>query len=202
MTNKTLKKKVPAKPAISKFTAPVVDSARDIWLAGLGAFSVAQAESGKLVEQGNKLFDKLVSEGTKLEKKTRNEAKTAAGDIRNDVESRIDAVRQQVTQNWTSLASIFDGRVVSTLDRLGVPTTSDLDRLSAQVKKASRKAAKNWQDLESVFDQRVTGVLGGLGLPTSEDTSKLAAELEKLSRQVSAMQQKVNTETKATTAAV
>ena len=85
MSKKTLKEKVQAKPAISKFAAPVVDSARDIWLAGLGAFSVAQAESGKLVEQGTNLFDKLVSEGTKLEKKTRNEAETSFDGIKSDI---------------------------------------------------------------------------------------------------------------------
>ena len=58
MAKKTLKKKVlkksaPAKSAAENFAAPVVESAREIWLAGLGAFSVAQAESGKLIEQGN-----------------------------------------------------------------------------------------------------------------------------------------------------
>ena len=70
MTKKTLKKKVQAKPDLGKLATPVVDSAREIWLAGLGAFSVAQQESGKLVEQGNKLFEKLVAEGNKLEQKT------------------------------------------------------------------------------------------------------------------------------------
>ena len=71
MAKKTLKKKVPAKAPASKLTDQVVDSARDIWLAGLGAFAVAQKESGKVLEQGNKLFDKLVEEGSKIEKNTR-----------------------------------------------------------------------------------------------------------------------------------
>ncbi|NIP18327.1 MAG: poly granule associated protein, partial [Xanthomonadales bacterium] len=93
MAKKTLKKKLKAKPAPSSVAAPVVDSARDIWLAGLGAFSFAQQESGKLIEQGNKLFEKLVSEGSKLEKKTRNLAEDAVGDIRGGMESRVDSVR-------------------------------------------------------------------------------------------------------------
>ena len=46
MAKKTLKKKVQAKPEIGKFAAPMVDSAKEIWLAGLGAFSVAQQEGG------------------------------------------------------------------------------------------------------------------------------------------------------------
>ena len=76
-----MKKKVQAKPAASNMAAPVVDSAREIWLAGLGAFSFAQEESGKIIDQGNKLFEKLVAEGAKLEKKTRDVAESAVGDI-------------------------------------------------------------------------------------------------------------------------
>ena len=86
MANKTLKKKVQAKPAISKLTDPMVDSVKEIWFAGLGVFSVAQQESGKLIDQGNKYFDKLVSEGTKLEKKTIKDAETVVDDIKDDVE--------------------------------------------------------------------------------------------------------------------
>ena len=108
MTKKTLKKKVmkkkaQAKPAAASFAVPVVDSAREIWLAGLGAFSFAQSESGKIIEQGNKLFEKLVSEGQKLEKKTRNVAESAVGDIKGEVESTVDAVRKQAVDNWDKL---------------------------------------------------------------------------------------------------
>ena len=45
----------------------VRDSSRQIWLAGLGAFSRAQAE-------GTKLFESLVEQGQKLEAKTRSAA--------------------------------------------------------------------------------------------------------------------------------
>ena len=44
MAKKRLKKKVVRKPAAKKAANPFVDSAREIWLAGLGAFSVAQQE--------------------------------------------------------------------------------------------------------------------------------------------------------------
>jgi len=139
MVKKRLKKKVQAKPAMSKFAAPVVDSAREIWLAGLGAYSVAQAESGKLIEQGNKLFEKLVSEGSKLEKKTRNLAETAVGDIKGDVESKVDSVRKQATDNWDKLENIFESRVAKVLSRLGVPTAEEVNTLSERVQKLSRQ---------------------------------------------------------------
>lgn len=141
MVKKTLKKKVQAKPEASKLAAPVVDSARDIWLAGLGAFSFAQQESGKLFEQGNKLFEKLVSEGNKLEKKTRDMAEDAVGDIKGGMGSKVESVRQQAADNWDKLENIFEDRVARVLGRMGVPTADDVNKLSARVQKLSRQVA-------------------------------------------------------------
>ena len=139
LKKKVMKKKVQAKPAASNVAAPVVDSAREIWLAGLGAFSVAQSEGGKMIEQGNKLFEKLVSEGVKLEKKTRNVAETAVGDIKGEVESKVGAVRKQAVDNWDKLENIFENRVARVLGQLGVPTADEVNKLSARVQTLSRK---------------------------------------------------------------
>lgn len=139
LKKKVMKKKVQAKAAAPTFAAPVVDSAREIWLAGLGAFSVAQTESGKMIEQGNKLFEKLVSEGVKLEKKTRNVAETAVDDIKDEVESKVGAVRQQAVDNWDKLENIFENRVARVLGQLGVPTADEVNRLSARVQTLSSK---------------------------------------------------------------
>jgi poly(hydroxyalkanoate) granule-associated protein len=148
MVKKTLKKKVmkkkvvkktQAKPAASNIAAPVVDSAREIWLAGLGAFSFAQNESGKIIEQGNKLFEKLVSEGVKLEKKTRNAAESTVGGIKGEVESKVGAVRKQAVDNWDKLENIFEDRVARVLGQLGVPTAEDVNKLSARVQTLSSK---------------------------------------------------------------
>jgi len=142
LKKKVMKKKTQAKPAASNFAAPVVDSAREIWLAGLGAFSVAQSESGKMIEQGNKLFEKLVSEGVKLEKKTRNVAETAVGDIKGEVESKVGAVRKQAVDNWDKLENIFEDRVARVLGQLGVPTAADVNKLSERVQNLSRKVTE------------------------------------------------------------
>jgi poly(hydroxyalkanoate) granule-associated protein len=143
---KVLKKKVvkktQAKPAVADYATPVIESAREIWLAGLGAFSVAQAESGKVIEQGNKLFKDLVAEGAKLEKKTRTAAETAVDDIKGEVESRVEAVRQQAVDNWDKLENIFEERVAKVLGQLGVPTASDVNELSERVAKLSRQVSE------------------------------------------------------------
>ncbi len=139
---KKFAKKTQAKPAITEYAAPVIESAREIWLAGLGAFSVAQAESGKVIEQGNKLFKDLVSEGAKLEKKTREVAETAVGDIKDEVESRVGAVRQQAADNWDKLENVFEDRVAQVLAQLGVPTAADVNKLSERVATLSKKVSE------------------------------------------------------------
>lgn len=141
MAKKTLKKKVPAKGPASKLTDSVVDSARDIWLAGLGAFAVAQKESGKVIEQGNKLFEKLVEEGGKIETNTRKDVEGKVTDLRGDVESRVESVRRQASDNWDKLENVFEDRVARVLGRLGVPTADDVNKLSARVQKLSDQVA-------------------------------------------------------------
>jgi poly(hydroxyalkanoate) granule-associated protein len=148
MAKKALKKKVQAKGSSGKLTDQVVDSARDIWLAGLGAFSMAQTESGKLVnqgsklvEQGNKLFDKLVEEGSKIEKNTRKDVEGTVVNIRGGVESKVDLVRKQATDNIDKLENLFEERVARVLGRLGVPTADDVNKLSARVQKLSEQVA-------------------------------------------------------------
>ena len=142
LKKKVMKKKAQAKPEASNFAAPVVESAREIWLAGLGAFSVAQSESGKMIEQGNKLFEKLVSEGVKLEKKTRNVAETAVDDFKGEVESKVGAVRKQAVDNWDKLEDIFEDRVARVLGQLGVHTAADVNKLSERVQILSRKVTE------------------------------------------------------------
>ncbi len=196
MVTKTLKKKSSAKPAKGGFATPVVDSAKDIWFAGLGAFSVVQQEGEKLIGQGTKLFDKLVSEGARFEKKSIGLAENTVDEIKTDVEKRFEGVRLQANESWESLGSVFDERVSVTLERLGIPTTKDLNKLSGSVQNMSRKATNNWKDLEKVardaaknlgklegeFTKRVKGVLESLHVPGIEDLNKLADSVQKVSR--------------------
>ena len=150
MAKKMLKKKVQHKPAAMKVAAPVVDSAREIWLAGLGAFSVAQQESGRILEQGSKLFDKLVAEGSKMEKKTRKDVEGAVEDFRGGVQSRVEdmkhqaeAVRKQATDNWDKLEKIFEDRVSRALGRLGIPGKDEVNELADKVTKLARQVAES-----------------------------------------------------------
>ena len=148
MAKKKLKKKVQRQSTASKLGAPVADSARDVWLAGLGAFKLAQEESGKVIEQGTKLFDRLVKEGGKLEKSTRGDIEGAVSDMRGEFENRIsgvkqrtDAVKKQAADNWDKLEKIFEERVARALASLGIPTREDVNALTARVQELSAQVA-------------------------------------------------------------
>ena len=91
------------------------ESANQIWLAGLGAFSMAQQE-------GLKMFDMLVQEGEKVQDKT----KVAA-------DERLAEMRARATGTWDKLEKVFEDRVVRALHSLNVPSRHDIDTLSKRV---------------------------------------------------------------------
>src|SRR5271157_542791 len=93
----------------------VRESANQIWLAGLGAFSKAQQE-------GVNMFEALVAEGEKVQERT----KTAA-------DERLTEMREKVTQTWNKLDKVFEERVGRALHALNVPTRKDIDVLSKRV---------------------------------------------------------------------
>ena len=157
MAKKTAKKKVAKKKAARKSTSNanrVQDNAHEIWLAGLGAFAMAQEEgsdlvrkggklineqTGKVISEGTKLFERLVSEGRKLEGKGRKMAEDAVGGVRTDVESRVGKAREQAKTNWDKLEKVFEDRVARALSRLGVPTSDEIQELSKRVAELNKR---------------------------------------------------------------
>jgi poly(hydroxyalkanoate) granule-associated protein len=104
----------------------VLDSSRQIWLAGLGAFSRAQAE-------GRKVFDTLVKQGESLEKETRHAASSTAAAARDAAMEGAARVQTIAGDTWDKLEKVFEDRVAKALARLGVHTQSDVERLSGRV---------------------------------------------------------------------
>jgi poly(hydroxyalkanoate) granule-associated protein len=102
------------------------ESAQQIWLAGVGAFSRAQAE-------GTKLFEGLVKEGMGLEQTVRKFAGGRADVVRDAVESRVGQARERATDTWDKLEKVFEDRVQRALVKLGVPSRDDLNDLSDRV---------------------------------------------------------------------
>ena len=104
----------------------VLDSSRQIWLAGLGAFSRAQAE-------GTKVFETLVKQGEALESKTRKAASDTAAMARGAATAKVREVQKGVGGTWDKLEQVFEDRVERALSKLGVYTQNDVVRLSQRV---------------------------------------------------------------------
>lgn len=102
------------------------ESAQQIWLAGVGAFSRAQAE-------GTKLFDALIKEGMTLEQTARRFAGGQADAVRDVVGSRVGQARERAVDTWDRLEKVFEDRVQRALVKLGVPGRDDLNDLSQRV---------------------------------------------------------------------
>lgn len=109
---------------------------QQIWLAGLGAFSRAE-------EEGGKLFDNLVKVGEDLESRTREIADTAVGEVRGRVLEKATDTRERVER-------AFDERITNALTRLGIPSQRDmelihkrLDVLTEMVQELTRELKAN-----------------------------------------------------------
>ena len=132
-----LKKSVRAKSAAGKssddlqakaeqMSKSIVDSAQQIWMAGIGAFNRAQGE-------GSKLFEALVKEGMSIETSTRKLATGRVDAVRDAVEDRVGVVRERAVDTWDRLEKVFEDRVQRALNRLGVPAREDLNDLTSRV---------------------------------------------------------------------
>ena len=193
MATKKLKKKVQRKPAARKAANPVVDSAREFWLAGLGAFNFVQEEGMKVVDRGNKLFDELVKEGSKVEKKARTELEGAFGDIRAEVESRVNDLRKDVESAVTE----FRGEVESRVGDIRDDVEDRFEPVLVKGKEVEKKATQNWDKLEGFFEQRVAAVLDRLGIPSRDDVDAMNKRVQSLSRKVASLEKKLAAKPKA-----
>ena len=120
----------------------VKDSAQQIWLAGLGAFSKAQ-------EEGGKVFEALVKEGLSIQRKTQAVAEEKISEATSRVSSMANDIGSRAAGQWDKLESIFEERVAKAMGKLGVPSAKDIaalnariDALSAQLGKPAAPAAK------------------------------------------------------------
>jgi poly(hydroxyalkanoate) granule-associated protein len=119
----------------SALASQVKDSAQQIWLAGMGAFSRAQAE-------GTKVFETLVKEGATLQKKTQSAAEDKISEVTNKMSTMAGDVQAKAGQSWDKLEGIFEERTAKALNKLGVPSAKDVEALMARIDDLSAKVAK------------------------------------------------------------
>lgn len=98
---------------------------KQIWLAGLGAFSRAE-------EEGNKLFDSLVKVGEELESKTQ--------DVADQTVHRVtEKAKESVVDTKDKVEKMIDHSVHHSLNRIGLVTTKDVQHLEQMLVQLTAK---------------------------------------------------------------
>ena len=113
----------------------VKESAQQIWLAGLGAFSKAQ-------EEGGKVFETLVKEGLSIQRKTQSVAEEKLSEATSKITTMATDIQSRAGQRWDKLENIFEDRVAKAMNKLGVPSAADIDALNARIDALSKAAPR------------------------------------------------------------
>jgi poly(hydroxyalkanoate) granule-associated protein len=121
-----IQKKSAAKAANAPLSSSVKDSAQQIWQAGLGAFTRAQAE-------GSKAFESLVKEGVSIQRKTQAVAEERISEATNKMSTMATDIGSKASGQWDKLENIFEDRVAKALNKLGVPSAKDVNALIARI---------------------------------------------------------------------
>jgi poly(hydroxyalkanoate) granule-associated protein len=109
-----------------RFSRSMMDSAQQIWLAGLGALARTQQEGGKF-------FDTLVEEGVRIQEKTHAYTQEQLKQAREQAEPWVDAARKRTTAAMDKLEHAFDERIARAMKRMNMPSQSDIRDLSARI---------------------------------------------------------------------
>ena len=120
----------------------LTQSANKIWLAGLGAFALAE-------EEGGKLFKNLVHKGEKFEEAGREQLDKARATVealaeatRHRIESATEEVRERAGDAFGKVEHEVDTRVAQTLQALGVPTRGEIARLTRRIEELTALVEK------------------------------------------------------------
>ena len=128
---KKLQKMSADKKSGPQLSGAVKESAQQIWLAGLGAFSKAQ-------EEGGKVFETLVKEGLSIQRKTQAVAEGKISEATNKMATMATDIQSKAGHQWDKLENIFEDRVAKALNKLGVPSAKDVDALIARIDELNR----------------------------------------------------------------
>ncbi|MGH8146087.1 MAG: phasin family protein [Rhodanobacteraceae bacterium] len=115
-----------------RFSRGMMDSAQQIWLAGLGALSRTQQEGGKF-------FDMLVAEGVRIQEKTHAYTQEQAQQAADQAEPWLEGARKRTSAAMGKLEQAFDARIARTMQRMHIPTHQDIQELSTRIDALTRE---------------------------------------------------------------
>jgi len=110
--------------------ANVIENVQQVWLAGMGAIARAQQE-------GPAAFQDAVAEGFKLLTRSRSTAEQMIRDTfeaaQGTVQTHFGSARDQASETWDNLETLFQTRVHKAMQQLGVPSADEIRLLTRRV---------------------------------------------------------------------
>jgi len=158
--------------ASSSWIGEIEKYSRQIWLAGLGAYS-------KISKDGSKLFDTLVADGEKAEKLMDEKVDVVKSKARSAT-SRVSKVKGLALGKWEELEEAFDKRLNSAISRLGVPSRNEVRELHDKVEELTRKieqlTGQSAKATKSAAAKTVKPAAKAAAKPAGKATAKPAAK--------------------------
>ena len=124
------KKKVEKVVKDSTLVTDVKHYARQIWLAGLGAYA-------RVGQEGVDYFKELVKSGEGVETKGRKLVTEQVEAANDSVKNSVSSVKGKVEVQLDKVEKAFDSRVATALNRIGIPSRKDVEALSAKLDELS-----------------------------------------------------------------
>ena len=123
------------KSSKAELKGKVKDSAQQIWQAGLGAFTKAQAEGAKAIET-------LVKDSVSIQRKTKAAAEEKISEATSKMTNMATDISSKASGQWDKLENIFEERVAKALNKLGVPSAKDVNALIARIDDLNKAVQK------------------------------------------------------------
>ena len=121
-----------SKVRISKTPAQTASQTGSLWLAGIGALSLAR-------KRNQALLGDLIAEGARLQAQAATIAREMRVDARAQMEGFFTPVRLRFDQQVDAAGKAVQAGIGRVLSRLGIPSKSDIDDLSQRVGTLSRQ---------------------------------------------------------------
>ena len=149
---------------IKDLTGDVAEMGRDLWLAGLGAIAAVEEESTKmyenvldtsskrlkkLQEEATALFEDLVKRGEAFEQKGRKQITAQVEAVKEEVESVKEDFFTRQHEFTDKIEETVAGSVEKTLEKLEVPTRTEVRTLTKQVERLTEQVKKLAAGLEA-----------------------------------------------------
>ena len=108
------------------------DQAQAMWLAGLGAVSIAQ-------KRGEQLFGTLTSEGRDFQTRAQKFVQALRADARKQVKGAITPVNAGAKKAVQKFGAAVQQGIATALAKLGIPSKADIEQLTTRVTALSRQ---------------------------------------------------------------